>query len=81
MGFSKNLGVPLGRFSLSCPTPLALRGEEGVYAAARLDLGQEQIEWLEMGCIQVRKFEYVGSKYPREEIFFCSAVATCWLEE
>ena len=70
--FSKDLGVPLGRFSLSYPTPLALRGQEGVCAAARLDMRQEQIEGLEMGCLQVGKFEYVGSKYQREE--FVSAL-------
>ena len=65
--FAKDVDVQPSRFRLSYPTPLVLKGQEGVCSAARLDVGREQIDGADMGCLQVGKFEYIGPRYPSDE--------------
>lgn len=72
--FAAPATAPAGRFTLSYPMPLTLKGQPGIHAASRLDSAIDtQPERFEtMGCLQVGKFLYTGPKYPAEE--FISAL-------
>lgn len=72
--FAASATVPAGRFTLSYPMPLMLKGQFGIHAAGRLDSAADiQTERFKtIGCLQVGKFLYTGPKYPAEE--FISAL-------
>lgn len=72
--FAAPATVPTGRFTLSYPMPLTLKGQTGIHAAGRLDcaIDNQTERFVNMGCLQVGKFLYDGPKYPAEE--FISAL-------
>lgn len=64
---STSMVVPPGRFNLSYPTPLVLKGQApSICAAARLDVDRNHLDDAEIGCLQLGKFQYIGPKYPSE---------------
>lgn len=69
--FAAHESVPAGRFYLSYPTPLSLKGQSGIHAAGRLDTAAYPRSEM-IGCLQVGKFLYTGPKHPAEE--FISAL-------
>lgn len=65
--FAITTGLPPGRFNLSYPTPLELKTQSGICAAARLDINEKQINTAELGCLQMGKFQYTGPNFPAQE--------------
>lgn len=65
---TNNDGCP-SRFILSFPIPLLLDGHSGISAAGRLDIGQDEIEQADIGCLQIGKSRYFGGPNHSTEDF------------